>query len=187
MNSLEIKKLERFTIDDQKLLGRFGYSSAYKYKVTRDLSDQKTIISIELVRLETEYVKVYPEEMDDFERYKKLISHDLSLGIFRNRELIGVAICEPYYWNKTLFIWNFHVSERYQRCGVGVSLMQGLEELARLKGFRAVGLETQNTNVPAVNFYKKCGFEIEGIDLSYYTNDDVEDGEVAFFMRKKII
>jgi ribosomal protein S18 acetylase RimI-like enzyme len=65
--------------------------------------------------------------------------------------------------------------------------MKSLEDLAKAAGFRAIGLETQNTNVPAIKFYKKCGFELEGIDMSYYTNHDLESGEIALFMRKKLI
>lgn len=52
--------------------------------------------------------------------------------------------------------------------------------------FGAINLETQNTNVNAIRFYRRSGFEIEGIDLSYYTNDDVEGGEVAIFMKRKL-
>jgi hypothetical protein len=30
------------------------------------------------------------------------------------------------------------------------------------------------------------GFEIDALDLSYYTNQDVEEGEVAIFMKRKL-
>ena len=46
--------------------------------------------------------------------------------------------------------------------------------------------ETQNYNVPAIEFYRKVGFEIEGIDLSYYSNRDMTEGEVAIFMKRKL-
>jgi ribosomal protein S18 acetylase RimI-like enzyme len=39
--------------------------------------------------------------------------------------------------------------------------------------------ETQTTNVPAIDFYRRVGFKLEGIDLSYYSNEDWPDGEVA--------
>jgi ribosomal protein S18 acetylase RimI-like enzyme len=78
------------------------------------------------------------------------------------------------------------VSEKHRRLKVGKRLMESVIELAKSKGFRAVVLETQNTNVPAIEFYMKCGFELDGIDLSYYTNNDVESGELAFFMKRKL-
>jgi ribosomal protein S18 acetylase RimI-like enzyme len=46
--------------------------------------------------------------------------------------------------------------------------------------------ETQTTNVPAICFYRQAGFEFGGIDLSYYTNRDRIDGEVALFMKRKL-
>jgi ribosomal protein S18 acetylase RimI-like enzyme len=64
--------------------------------------------------------------------------------------------------------------------------MDSLAELAGQRGFRALVCETQNYNVPAIQFYRKLGFEIDGIDLSYYTNDDMTGGEVALFMKRKL-
>jgi len=62
-----------------------------------------------------------------------------------------------------------------------------LADKARVAGFRVLVLETQNTNVPAIRFYRKAGFEVEGIDLSYYSNTDITDGEIAIFMKRKIL
>jgi ribosomal protein S18 acetylase RimI-like enzyme len=64
--------------------------------------------------------------------------------------------------------------------------MQLVCATAKRAGCRVVVCETQNTNVPAIDFYRKVGFEIGGIDLSYYSNEDVENGEVAIFMKRKI-
>jgi ribosomal protein S18 acetylase RimI-like enzyme len=46
--------------------------------------------------------------------------------------------------------------------------------------------ETQNTNAPAIAFYRRVGFELDGIDLSYYSNEDVTQGEVALFMKLRL-
>lgn len=51
---------------------------------------------------------------------------------------------------------------------------------------RAVVCETQNTNVAAIRFYRRMGFDIEGVDLSYYSNQDCPDGEVALFLKKRL-
>jgi ribosomal protein S18 acetylase RimI-like enzyme len=40
--------------------------------------------------------------------------------------------------------------------------------------------------VPGIRAYRRLGFEIEGIDLSYYTNHDLSQGEVAIFMKHYI-
>ena len=57
---------------------------------------------------------------------------------------------------------------------------------ASKEGFRVLVCETQTTNVPAIDFYRSVGFEVGGIDLSYYGNDDVQAGEVALFLKRKL-
>ena len=65
--------------------------------------------------------------------------------------------------------------------------MDRISSRARSQGFRIVVCETQNTNVPAIDFYRRVGFEFEGVDLSFYTNDDALIGEVAVFMKLKLV
>ena len=65
-------------------------------------------------------------------------------------------------------------------------LADELASRAQAAGLRALAVETQNTNVAAIRFYRSVGFAIEGIDLSYYSNIDVEDGEVAIFLKRKL-
>ncbi|MCY9545163.1 GNAT family N-acetyltransferase, partial [Paenibacillus alvei] len=86
----------------------------------------------------------------------------------------------------TVLIWELRVSSEYRRRNIGTALMNQVVEMARENGLRAIRLETQNYNVPAIKFYNQCGFMIEGIDLSFYTNTDVENGEVALFLTKKL-
>jgi ribosomal protein S18 acetylase RimI-like enzyme len=58
---------------------------------------------------------------------------------------------------------------------------------ARAAGLRAVVAETQNTNVRAIRFYRRVGFTLEGIDISYYTNEDMQpDRTVALFMKLRL-
>ncbi len=83
-------------------------------------------------------------------------------------------------------VWEFHVAEAYQRRGIGRHLMDALTEKARFAGLRVITLGTQNTNLPAIDFYRAVGFELDGIDLSYYTNHDMTDFEVALFMKRKL-
>ena len=64
--------------------------------------------------------------------------------------------------------------------------MEAMADKAKEAGMRVIVCETQNYNVPAIEFYRKVGFEIEGIDLSYYSNRDMTEGEVAIFMKRKL-
>lgn len=181
-----IKPIHRFTDEEQTELGECGYSSNAKYKVTKIENEERTTIDIQLVELEAPYHKEYTDSEDDLELYSKIVPMGYSLGAYIGTRLIGVVIAEEIKWNNTVLIWHFQVSEGYRRMRVGKQLMDELVRLAEGNGIRAINLETQNTNVHAIRFYRKCGFEIEGIDLSHYTNHDVADGEVAIFMKRKI-
>lgn len=64
--------------------------------------------------------------------------------------------------------------------------MDALAGLAHAEGLRTLVFETQNTNMPAIQFYRSVGCEIDAVDLSYYTNRDAMDGEVAIFMKRKL-
>lgn len=173
-------------MEEQKKLGGFGYATESKYRVSKIESETRTVIEIELVELENELYKTYINSEEDYERYSKIAPMGYSLGAYIGTDLVGIVIAEEMQWNNTLLIWHFQVAEDYRRKSIGKQLMNELARLAKTNRIRAINLETQNTNVNAIRFYRKCGFEIEGVDLSYYTNNDVQDGEVAIFMKCKI-
>lgn len=180
---MEIKLLKHYDVADQLRLGGHGYTSTMKYQVRKDVSDAVMSIHIERIQLEEPYVKKWQVEEDDFEMYDKMIPLGYSLGAYIDDQLVGVAIAEPQHWNNTLMLWNLHIAENYRRSGIGTELLKKVIEVARETGFRVVTLETQNTNVPAIDCYKRCGFAIEAVDLSLYSNTDVHEGEVALYMK----
>lgn len=161
-----------------------GYASSEKYEVEKRESYRETIIAMRLQRLERPYVKVCePEPVDDM-RYEKIIQEGLSAGAYDDERLIGIAIAEKQAWNRTLWIWEFHIDTGYRGRGIGRQLMEHMASIGRSTGCRVILCETQSTNVPAIQFYRKVGFEVGGIDLSYYTNKDASEFEVAIFMKR---
>ena len=87
-------------------------------------------------------------------------------------------------WNRSLQVGEFHIDPAYRGQGYGCRLMEALAELALQAGCRVMVCEAQNTNVPAIRFYRKLGFEVGAVDLSLYTNADVTDFEVAILMKR---
>jgi len=165
-----------------------GYMSPARYEIQKTETRELTTITIRLVSLEHLYVKRYdPPDEETFARYVRVLRDGLSFGAYEGDQLIGVALAEPHGWNKSLWVWEFHVAEGRRGRGIGRRLMEALAEKGRAIGLRTIVCETQNTNVPAIEFYRKVGFTVEGIDLSYYTNDDVLNGEVAVFMKRGLI
>lgn len=183
---MEIRKLIEFTNEEKQLLGSFGYISKHKYAVRKKETSDSTTITMKLIDLDQPYVKQELNGEEDDEHSRKIVELGHSYGLYVDHKLAAAAIAEPQYWNNTLLIWQFQVASEHQGKSYGRQLMAQLVEAAKAGGFRALSLETQNTNVPAILFYKSCGFEIDGLNLSFYTNHDVEDGEVAIFMKKKL-
>ena len=64
--------------------------------------------------------------------------------------------------------------------------MRKAEEVAVVQGRRALVLETQSCNDPAICFYRASGFSFIGCDLLAYSNDDIDRQEVRLEMGKTL-
>lgn len=164
-----------------------GYRSSHRYRVDRHETDAMTTLTLTLETLPEPYVKRFvPDDDQEYSRYCSYLKHDLSLGLFVDDRLEGLAICEPVFWNKTLWIWELHLSPEYQGRGLGRAMIEEIADRARSAGMRIMVCETQNTNVPAIRFYRSVGFVMDGVDLTYYTNNAIPTGEIALFMKRHL-
>ena len=109
-----------------------------------------------------------------------------SFGAYDDNLLVGLAIAEGHRWNRSLSVHEFHVAETHRNQGIGKQLMECVVEKASREGFRIIVCETQNTNPIAIKVYRKLGFRVEGIDISFYSNDDYPEGEIAVFMKRRL-
>jgi ribosomal protein S18 acetylase RimI-like enzyme len=182
---IEIKPLREFDPVRFQELGA-GYTSPATYEVRKSENDTHTTISLNLIELQTPYIKRWKSTKEMEIRYSRVMEQGLSLGVYDEDRLVGIAISEKQVWNRILWIWEFHIDSNYHQRGLGRQLMDQMEKIGKRAGCRVMVCETQNTNVPAIRFYRKVGFKIGAIDLSYYTNKDVTDFEVAVFMKKFI-
>jgi ribosomal protein S18 acetylase RimI-like enzyme len=106
----------------------------------------------------------------------------LQLVVEENKRLIGFLDVEIESWRSVAKVWNLLVDEGYRRQGIGTDLMARAKAFAREKDCRAIVVETQATNWPALNFYLEMGFQICAVDDHFYTNRDLERKEVALFL-----
>ena len=51
-------------------------------------------------------------------------------------------------------------------------------KIAKEKAARMLVLETQTNNADAIDFYLRFGFQLIGLDVAAYTNDDIAKREV---------
>ena len=105
---------------------------------------------------------------------------------FKNK-IIGVAITQKYEWNNTLNIEMIEIKNEFRKMGFGTIIMKEIENIAKNNDVRAITLETQTANGIAIEFYKKNGGNIEGIDISLYSSEDIEKEEIALIMKKRIV
>ncbi|MCL4263254.1 MAG: GNAT family N-acetyltransferase [Anaerolineae bacterium] len=165
-----------------------GYQTAEIYQVGYDEGDRETAVTLTLTTLPQPIYKRFPPlDQDDLERYTAVPAQGFSFGLFNQETLVGVALAEQMHWNNSLWVWEFHIAGGYRGEGWGRLLMTRLIAQAQAAGLRTIVCETQNTNVPAIRFYRRMGFRVEGIDISYYSNDDLNpDREVAVFMKRRL-
>lgn len=164
-----------------------GYITNEIYHVEYREREAEAVFSLTLEPLSEPRIFQFPYDEEELESYEALIPSPFCLGAYDNGLLVGVALAESRAWNNTLWVWEFHVAEAYRGKGIGRRLMEQLAASAREAGLRSLICETQNTNVPAIRFYRAVGYRVEGIDISYYTNEDMLPGRtVAVFMKRRL-
>jgi ribosomal protein S18 acetylase RimI-like enzyme len=64
--------------------------------------------------------------------------------------------------------------------------MERILDRARQDHLGLVTLETQNTNVSAIRFYRRIGFSLEAIDIGHYypASNPVVRQQVQFLMKR---
>lgn len=187
---IQIRKLDHFDAVDREGFVE-AYTSYSKYFASKTESPDETVIRLRLGDLPRPYVKRF-ERPTDITAYKKewgyneeVFQQGYSFAAYDEDELVGIVVAERRDWNRSLWVFDLHVKKNHRRKGVGTQLLEALVQKARSEGLRVVVCETQNTNIPAIQFYRSRGFEIDGIDLSYYNYKGVEE-EVAIFMKLKL-
>jgi ribosomal protein S18 acetylase RimI-like enzyme len=61
-----------------------------------------------------------------------------------------------------------------------------MESIAKTLNARAMVLEVQSCNDPAINFYEKHGLHFVGLNTIAYTNEDVQNKEVRLEYGKRL-
>ncbi len=181
---IEIRRLDRLRRQDLRLAP--GYTSEATYQATKSETFGEFRFSLMRQQLDAPYVKQWPDLDEDFRHLSQVVTQGLSLGAYDDDQLVGIAISEKREWNSTLWVWEFAIAESHRRQGLGRQLMERVSQAAKTEGMLIVVCETQNTNAPAIDFYRSIGFEVDGIDLSYYGSSHVGADSVAVFMKRKL-
>lgn len=164
-----------------------GYSSSSVYTVASHTGETETSFSLVLKALGQPFVKKHDYSDPTVLAYDNEVARQgYSYGAFSGK-LNGFILGEVQNWNSTLVIREFGVAPELRRRGIGKALLETMIARSKQDGLRGILCETQSTNVPAIRLYQELGFTIQGLDLSFYSNYDLERGEVAIFLRRPVI
>ncbi len=186
MSEIEIRPL---TLSDLLAATRLvvGYSSPEIYVVEKQESPEQTVISLRLQSLDEPYTREFTSDEESMAIHRDLLRGKYCFGAYDGEQMVAVAMAELHVWNRTFWVWEFHVAESHRGQGIGRQLMEFMCDEAYEAGARVVLVETQNTNVPAIRFYRALGFAIEGLDLTYYDPESLDvRGEIAVFMKRHV-
>jgi ribosomal protein S18 acetylase RimI-like enzyme len=175
-------------LEDDQLTLIAGYTTRSAYVVEKSEQEEQTSITLRLVSFASpEQNRFDPPAEDMVALYREAATKGFCFAAYEGEQMVGIALAEAQKWNRSLWVWEFHIAPSHQGRGIGRQLMERLVEAAKAAGLRIIVCETQSTNVPAIRFYRRVGFTIEGIDLSYYSNEDMEPGRgVAVFMKRRL-
>jgi predicted GNAT family N-acyltransferase len=84
--------------------------------------------------------------------------HDRLIGAFENNEMIGCCVLTPKE-NNVIQLRQMTVRKDYRGKRIGAAIVEFAEEVARENNFSILMMHARD---PVIDFYKKCGYTIEG-------------------------
>ena len=96
---------------------------------------------------------------------------------FSDGEIVGY--CGLYQSDTDAYITNVAVAEKYRRKRIAEKMLNKLIEIGNLHGIINFTLEVRVSNKPAINLYKKLGFNSVGIRKNFYREPE-EDANIMW-------
>lgn len=94
----------------------------------------------------------------------------LCLGAFFDGVLVGVITLSLSIDDAD--IEGIVTKKEYRNKGVASLLFDSAKDILSEKGIKKILLEVRESNTPAINFYKKKGFNLVSIRRRYYSDDE---------------
>lgn len=183
---IDVRKLISINDDELKSFGFNGFKTDKIYDVKKLKNKDSHQFIIDVVKLQETYTNEWSCNPKSEKVFNEAIKLGLSFGAYEKGTLLGYVIVNELTWNNSLWIENIRVSEKHKGKNIGSRLIDELVRIAEEKEIRIIGLEVHSSNYPAIEFYKKNQFEINGIDLLRYPKRENSKREVAIIMTRTI-
>ncbi len=159
-----------------------SYTSEWYYDIRVRKTPDGFSVPIRKKRFETPFTHL-PEDGEYPDRlYEDWWGKAAAYGIVEDGKLLAAIEVCPEEWSNRLLITELFVGEEIRGQGYGKKLIDLAKQITVQNGYRVLMLETQSSNVNAVDFYLHEGFTLIGFDSCCYTNRDLERREVRFDM-----
>lgn len=172
---MDIVELNRKEYQDYELVFEYDTAEHYAVEVLREGRD--FTVTLRRQPLSAPQHKRFVENL--FQRY---LARPAAFAILEGDVPVAIIEIDREFWLKRLRITDLVVQPAFRRRGYGAALLRHVLQVARTEGFRAVYLDTHSCNVGAIDFYLSQGFMLGGLDTTYYSNRDIERGEVYIEM-----
>lgn len=159
----------------------YQYTSEKYYEVKLATTENGWSFSLSEQEFELPFEKNLEEDIFDCYKEKSEV-----YVVEMNGEEAGIVVIQHMDWNHTYLIHHLYVKPRFKRKGVGSALLEFAQERAREFGARMITLETQTSNYPAIQFYLKNGYQLIGLNVNAYSNNDLQKKEVQIEMGLRI-
>ncbi|HSN94800.1 MAG TPA: GNAT family N-acetyltransferase [Anaerolineaceae bacterium] len=151
----------------------FRYTTEWYYDVSLQDGPEGTTIHLERKPFDTSVEKIF-----DGQLFPDYSPNCRVFGVWLDDQYVAFLEVSQEDWCNRLRVNELLVKEDYRGQGIGHLLMQKAMEIAKTDGNRALVLETQTCNDPAIRFYRSCGLSVIGLDILHYSNEDIEKKEV---------
>ena len=128
------------------------------------------------------YHRLYPENSNHFVFAAELRAEgSLFLGAKVNDIVVGCVGLIAGSDDTTAEVKRFYVDPEYRKGGIGSALMDALEDIAKVRGIRALELETGSADFDAHALYEKRGYRV----IEPFGN--YEQDEFSIFYYKQLL
>ncbi len=170
-SEVTIAELTRTEASSVRLLYRYTSRHYYDLSIIRELNGWKTELTL---KPSEEPV----ERASESRFFEDFVEEPRAFAAKLEGDQVGWLEVGYHKWNNRMRVWEILVKDGFRRRGIGTALINHAIRIAKERGARALVLETQTCNVPAIDFYLKHGFELVGFDATVYTNQDIDRREV---------
>lgn len=164
----------------------FGYR--LRYGAAAHAGGILPVCSVELspCRFDPPFERTYDWDWTEVEGFPERVEAGDVWAAFLAGVPVGLLELRRSEWNRALWIQSLYVDAAHRRKGIGSLLVGVAIKEAERSGVRALSVETQISDGPAIAFYLKHGFAFCGFNDHLYTNSDLRHDEVALFLVREI-